>query len=60
MLECPGQIHGGLKVGWILHLDVNLDVLGKATHEQFRLLARIEVASMAEHGIIAVQILLDR
>ena len=56
----PGQIHGGLKVGWIPHLDVDLDVLGEATHKQFRLLVRIEVASMAEHGIIAVRILLDR
>ena len=32
-LECPGQIHGGLKVGWIPHLDVDPYVLGEATHE---------------------------
>lgn len=35
-------------------------MLGKATHDEFRLLARIEIARMAEHRVIAVRILLDR
>jgi hypothetical protein len=47
-LVCSSVVHGRLKVGRVVHLDVDLDVL-----------ARIEVASMAENGIIAVLILLD-
>jgi hypothetical protein len=43
-----------------MQLDVDLDVLGKAADIELGLLARVEVTLMAQQGVVAVRVLLDR
>lgn len=47
-------VHRRLKILQAAHLHVRLEVLGKATHKQFGLLERVEVACMAKDGVEAV------
>jgi len=53
-------VHRRLKILRAAHLHVRLEVLGKATHKQFGLLERVEVACMAKDGVEAVRVVLYR
>ena len=43
----------------MVHLHIYPDVLGKAAHIQLGLLASVEVAFVAEDGVVAFRIVLD-
>ena len=53
-------VHRRLKILRAAHLHVRLDVVGKAAHKQLGLLEWVEVACMAENGVEAVRVVLDR
>jgi hypothetical protein len=42
------------------HLDIHLDVFRKTSDVELCLLTRVEVALMAEDGVVAIRVVLDR
>jgi hypothetical protein len=57
----PRVVQRCLEVRGVSHLDIHLNMFRQATHEQLGLLAGAEViVGVAEHGVIALRVLLDR
>jgi len=60
MFVSPRVVHGGLQVLRMVHLNVHLDMFRKTADVELRLLTRVEVALMAEDGVVAIRVVLDR
>jgi hypothetical protein len=60
-LEHPRVVHCRLKIRGVSHLNIHPNMFRQATHEQLGLLAGAEViVGVAEHGVVALRVLLDR